>query len=207
MVFRLSLQTFLLGNKSLSLFVPGETEVKQAYESGKLDSPFWTQVWPSAQALALFLLDHPELIQNKKVLELGAGLGLPSLVAAQTATSVLCTDYIKEAVDVAQKSADYHSLENFSTAVLDWQRLPTDLDVDVVLLSDVNYEPDAFSVLVKMIRHFLQKKVTIVLATPQRLMAKPFVESLLSFRVRQEERTVLSDTNEHSVTLLVLAKA
>ena len=60
--------------------------------------PYWSKVWPSAEALALFILQHPEYIAGKMVVELGAGLGLPSLVAAQMAASVLCTDYEPEAV-------------------------------------------------------------------------------------------------------------
>mmetsp|Transcript_51608 Transcript_51608/g.102525 ORF Transcript_51608/g.102525 Transcript_51608/m.102525 type:complete len:468 (-) Transcript_51608:129-1532(-) len=41
---------------------------------------FW--VWPAARALATHLITHPELVRGRRVVELGAGTGLPGMVAA-----------------------------------------------------------------------------------------------------------------------------
>ncbi|CAE7571885.1 Mettl21c [Symbiodinium pilosum] len=50
-------------------------------------------IWPAASRLAVYLCDHPDLIQNKSVLELGAGLGLVGAAcAAAGAKPVLVTD-------------------------------------------------------------------------------------------------------------------
>ena len=50
--------------------------------------------WNTARCLADFLLRHPRLARTKRVLEFGAGAGLPSLLAVlQGAGGVVCTDY------------------------------------------------------------------------------------------------------------------
>ena len=51
-------------------------------------------IWPAALELCAYLASHPSLVQGRNVLELGAGVGLPGLLAAQLgARSVVLTDY------------------------------------------------------------------------------------------------------------------
>src|SRR6185437_10591823 len=41
-----------------------------------LPPPFWAFAWAGGQALARYVLDHPEIVQGKRVLDIGAGSGL-----------------------------------------------------------------------------------------------------------------------------------
>lgn len=62
--------------------------------SKKQDGLFADDVWPGAVVMANYLVDHPEMCANKRVLELGAGASLPSLVAAKLDTEkVVISDY------------------------------------------------------------------------------------------------------------------
>ncbi|RZU31993.1 putative nicotinamide N-methyase [Blastococcus saxobsidens] len=57
------------------------------------DPPFWAAAWPGGQALARYLLDHPELVAGRSVLDLGAGSGLVAVAAVRAgAASVLASD-------------------------------------------------------------------------------------------------------------------
>lgn len=194
------LQTVDLGNTVTDLFVPDEAAMKEAYQRAEIPFPYWSKLWPAAIALSKFLLDHPELIKAKKVVELGGGLGLPSLVAAPYAASVLCTDCAVDATVIARESGTQNGCTNFKTAVIDWNDLPEELTADVVLLSDVNYDPASFENLWRLVNQLLKKGVTVILSTPQRLVAKGFVESILPFCILQEERKV----DETPVSLFVL---
>lgn len=147
--------------------------------------PYWAKIWPAAKALTQFLANHPLLLKNKQVLELAAGIGLPSLLAAQIAQQVTCTDYVPEPLAYITEAAKHHT--NFTTAVLNWNNLPKDLSTDVLLLSDVNYEPAAFEQLLQVIHNFLQQGTTIIISTPQRLMAKPFIDALQQFCILRQE--------------------
>lgn len=186
MQFGQVLQQVQIGERFTKVYVPDETVLRQAYDAEQISFPYWGKLWPAAKALAQWLHEHPETIKNKNVLELGAGLGLPSLVAAQCATSIVCTDADANAMEYVQASAKHLGCTNLSTAVLDWQQIPEGLETDVVLLSDVNYNPDAFPALLQTIQFFIESKAIVVLSTPQRLMAKPFVERLSKYVVKQQ---------------------
>ena len=178
--------------------------MQQKAENKQASFPYWAQVWPAAIALAQFVVNHPKYTKNKTVLELAAGLGLPSLAAAPLAKNVACTDYITTAVEVAQQSANYNGFDNVQCYTLDWNALPHDLETEVLLLSDVNYEPQQFEVLYNVMQRFLQKGTTILLSTPQRLMAKPFILQLLPFCVVQQQAYVQQPKEEVAITILVL---
>lgn len=209
MKLNLQVETFHGGKHPISLYRPDGAEVLQQYRLQKnKDSqtpfPYWTQVWPAAKALAQYLLQHPPVVSGKTVLELAAGLGLPSLVAARFAQHVCCSDYLPEAVAVMEQSANLNHYKNISCRVLDWHHLPDDLTADVLLLSDVNYEPEEFAVLYTVLSGFISRGSTVVLSTPQRLMAKSFIEQLLPWCVRQQEMIVSHGEQEVAVSVLEL---
>jgi predicted nicotinamide N-methyase len=206
MSFPLELKTFHLLGQPVEIFVPQTNAVREIYLRGNIPFPYWSQAWPASLALSEFLLLHKEYIQQKKVIELGAGLGLPSIIAASYAHSVLCSDYISEAVGIASQSAAHNGLNNFTAQVLDWHSLPHNLSADVLLLSDINYDPAIFSVQQQLINHFIKTGTIVILSTPQRLMAKEFVAPLMSFCKQQEEISVSHHGNVMRITILVLGK-
>jgi predicted nicotinamide N-methyase len=65
--------------------------------------PYWAELWPSGIALAR-VVESLEL-RGRRVLELGAGLGLPSLAAALGGADVLATDWAGEAVALLRANA------------------------------------------------------------------------------------------------------
>ncbi len=194
---------------TIDLFVPNPQEVQESYfrqKEAQAHAPFphWAKVWPAALAMGDFIQQHPELVQNKNVLELAAGLGLPAFVAARYATTVCCSDYLEESVTAMVKSAQHLQLLNVTCLVLDWNHLPHDLATDVLLLSDINYDPDQFIGLYEVLQQFLQRGTLILLATPQRLMAKPFIEKLLPFCRQQYEMPVYQQQQHTPVSILLL---
>jgi predicted nicotinamide N-methyase len=198
------LQTIQLQQDEVQLFVPDADAVHESYRRGEIPFPYWSRIWPAAIALTEFVLQHPYLVENKNVIELGAGLGLPSLVAARFAADVVCTDHSAEAVAFANLSASHNWLTNFHAHRLDWNEMTTDSGADVMLLSDINYEPLAFDALMKLVFSFLENGKTILLSTPQRLMAKDFITAILPFCKQQEERVISYEGIEATISLFVL---
>jgi len=204
MKFTPHLETVIIKDQEFLLYAPSFKEVHDAYINKAIGFPYWAQVWPSAKALASFILDHPELIKNKKVLELGAGLGLPSLVAARWAASVVCSDHDLTAIGFAALSAQYHQLKNVFTSIIDWEQLPLNLETDVLLLSDINYKPEAFEWQQEFIHSFLQKNITVLLSTPQRLLARSFLLPLMNFCRQHEEIIIPHQDKEVIISVIVL---
>ncbi|MEO5947036.1 MAG: methyltransferase [Chitinophagaceae bacterium] len=198
------LQSFTIGNQSIGIFVPDSMAIQEAYK--KQHTPYWAQVWHAAIGLCIFLQQHPEYIKNRTVLELGAGLGLPGIVAAATAKDICISDKSPEVIAIVQQSVLHHQLNNVSCKVIDWNDIDAVPVSEVVLLSDINYEPDAFAALTKMIVHFLDNNCTIILCTPQRLMGKAFVESLLAYCITNATIPVQLRGKQENISVFVLVK-
>jgi predicted nicotinamide N-methyase len=197
-------QTFEFNNRELLLAIPQEKALKEWYEQNKATHsfPFWAKVWPAAKALAQFISSNHELVAGKKVLEIAGGLGLPSLVAAKFSREVICTDAIKEAISFINSSIKLNSLINITAKVYNWNESATSSNADVLLMSDVNYNPDDFPQLFAFIQAQMQKPITILLSTPQRLMAKPFIEALQPFIFQQQELFIQEEEVMCSVFVL-----
>ena len=203
------LQTCQLQDFSFALFVPPQSAIREAYQQQQLlDAnaafPYWAKVWPSAVGLSFFINKHPHFINNKKVLEVAAGLGLPSLVAAKWATTVCCSDYLEDPLAFVKASALHNDIHNINYQIINWAHLPNDIETNVLLLSDINYEPLAFVLVFNMITYFLAKQTTIILSTPQRLLAKPFITQLLPFCKLQQTIDVIENGKPVSIAILVL---
>jgi predicted nicotinamide N-methyase len=57
------------------------------------EPPFWAAAWPGGQALARYVLDHPDLVRDRAVLDLGSGSGLVAVAAARAgAAGVLASE-------------------------------------------------------------------------------------------------------------------
>lgn len=201
-MFASTVQSFTFNTTIVQLVMPNAVAVQQWYEQQITATPFpfWAKVWPAAVALTNFLAQNQQFIRQKNVLEIAAGLGLPSVYAAQFANTVCCSDYVQEPLDFVLASAQFNQLNNLTCEVFNWNNLPDSIEADVVLLSDINYEPSAFDSLFSMLQNFLHKQTTVILSTPQRLMAKPFIEKVLPYCVYIEEQQI----NDTAVSVYVL---
>jgi predicted nicotinamide N-methyase len=116
----------------------------EALEAGDVDPgsdpPFWAAAWPGGQALARYVLDHPEVVAGRTVLDLGAGSGLVAVAALQAgAVRVVASDvdpYGRAAIAV---NAELNGVGPVEVAgdLLDGE---PDASIDVVLAGDVCYD-------------------------------------------------------------------
>jgi predicted nicotinamide N-methyase len=54
-------------------------------EAAEVPRPYWAFGWSGGQALARYILDHPETVRGRRVLDFGAGCGIASIAAALVA--------------------------------------------------------------------------------------------------------------------------
>ena len=199
----LHLQPISLSGKQLYIYIPDADAVQKAYCDNK-DAAYWAQVWPASIGLCNFLQQNLQHIENKNVLELAAGLGLSGLYAAGFARQVSITDREAQAIECIKQSAAHLQLQNVKAFALDWKDAPNISQPDIVLLSDVNYEPEVFEELHKVIVYFLEKNIPVIISTPQRLVAKPFINSLLLYCRQQWNSEVIWNSGEAAVSVFVL---
>ena len=101
--------------------------------------PFWAFAWSGGQALARYVLDHPDVVRGKCVLDFGSGSGLVAIAAAISgAAEVLAADIDPTAVTAAALNAEINGVQLDITS----RDLVGDLtrDWDVVLAGDMYYD-------------------------------------------------------------------
>ena len=201
-----ALQTFIFGDKIVEIFVPDQKQVKENYSlnSTSFSSPYWAKVWPASIALCTFLQSNLHYIIDKKLLELAAGLALPGIFCAAYAKEICISDIEPAAIEIMRISILHNNLKNSIAEVIDWSNFQTIAIPEVLLLSDINYEPAQFEVLSNLIRHFLNHNCTIILSTPQRLIGRDFINKLLQFCKEQTAENVDYEGTPVAVSIFVL---
>ena len=103
--------------------------------------PYWAERWPSGIALSEHVPARDDL-RGRRVLEIGCGLGLPSLVAARHGADVVAMDWSPDAIALLDRNASHNGLPVAAVSA-NWR--DTDAIValgpfDLVLAADVLYE-------------------------------------------------------------------
>jgi predicted nicotinamide N-methyase len=100
-------------------------------------APFWASAWLGGQALARFILDHPEVVAGRRVLDLAAGSGIVGVAASLAgAARVTANDIDPLAVAAVEMNARANAVDiEVSCTTMEDE----DLSADVVLAGDVFY--------------------------------------------------------------------
>jgi len=125
-----------LADDAVSLW---ELTEEQLGELG-LPPPFWAFAWAGGQALARYVLDQPEIVRGKSVLDMASGSGLVTIAAMQAgASSALAADIDRFAGDAAQLNA---ALNNVTLETTDADLIGAEAPHDVILVGDLFYDRD-----------------------------------------------------------------
>jgi predicted nicotinamide N-methyase len=139
--------------------------------------PYWARPWPSGLALASWLVDEP-VAAGARVLELGSGLGAPSVVAARAGATVLATDGAPDAVAFCAHVLALNEVVA-DVAVVDWAQQGEALvargPFDVVLAADVLYTRANVEIALRLWPRLLAPGGVLRLADPQRAGTRDFL--------------------------------
>ncbi|GAB4263367.1 MAG: hypothetical protein Kow0092_14220 [Deferrisomatales bacterium] len=139
--------------------------------------PYWAELWPSAVALAGFLLRRG-VRPGTRVVELGCGLGLAGVAAAMAGARVLFTDFEPDALAFARANHALNLRRPGRTRLVDWRTPPPDLCAPLVLASDVLYERRFLQPFVATLARVVAPGGVAYVAEPGRDVAAGTVEGL-----------------------------
>ena len=168
--------TVVAGPLRLSILRPPDPDamIDEARFDEDQFMPYWAELWASGIALAAVVATRD--LHGLRVLELGCGLGVPSIAAALGGAEVLATDWAPEALDLTRRNAERNGMP-VETLLADWskpaalvQRAPFDL----VLCADVLYEPRNVDALLDLLPQLTSE---VLLGEPGRATAARFFES------------------------------
>jgi predicted nicotinamide N-methyase len=147
--------------------------------------PYWARPWPSGVGLAGALHDDPPQ-PGTRVLELGCGLALPSVVAARAGAQVLATDGSTDAVAFAAHVLALNEVEG-EVAYVDWsihgEALVARGPFDLVLAADVLYTKANVEAALHLFPRLVKPGGELKIADPNRAGAERF---LAEFEVESE---------------------
>jgi len=137
-----------LADEAFALWEKTEEELGQL----GLPPPFWAFAWAGGQGVARYLLDHPEWVSGKKVLDLASGSGLVAVAAMKAgARSVLANDIDEFAMAAITLNAKANGCE---VALRLGDVLSEDpKDFEVILAGDVFYQQQ----LAERVTHFMER--------------------------------------------------
>jgi predicted nicotinamide N-methyase len=117
---------------------------EQATGRTGLDPPFWAFAWAGGQALARYLLDHPETVTGRQVVDVASGSGLVAIAAALAGAAGVTAcdiDPLAAAAITLNAAANGVAIRAVCADVLSQGDLPAP-GTDLVLVADAFYERD-----------------------------------------------------------------
>jgi predicted nicotinamide N-methyase len=183
----------LPGERDAFLVLPADWEALREEEGAAgRPVPWWARPWPSGRALAAALAAAPPP-RGSRVLELGCGLALPSVVAARAGGEVLATDGATDAVAYAAHALALNEVDA-EVAHVDWaahgEALTARGPWDLVLAADVLYTSANVEAALALLPRLLADRGEVRLADPGRAGARDF---LAAARARFTVHTERSD--------------
>ncbi|MDI1284268.1 MAG: 50S ribosomal protein L11 methyltransferase [Reyranella sp.] len=150
-------------------YVPIWQATEAWLEEQNVDPPYWAFCWPGGQAIARYLLDNPERVRGKRVIDFAAGSGVSSMAAARAgAASVTANDIDALSLVAARLNGQANGL-SFDVSADDWLAgAEGNPDADVVIAGDVCYERDMSVRALAWLRSHARKGRLVLLGDPGR---------------------------------------
>jgi 2-polyprenyl-3-methyl-5-hydroxy-6-metoxy-1,4-benzoquinol methylase len=167
------------------------------------DFPLWAKIWKASWVLSGYLADMP-VEPDKRFLEIGAGVGLVSIVAASFGHQITMTEYNPDALNFARANAHLNNRPDLAIRKLDWHHPQLSGKFDAIVASEITYKQADFSSLIQLFRSYLQPRGQIILASEMRKTGKDLFNFLKTdFDIKVEKKSLRS---EAATTQIVLFK-
>jgi predicted nicotinamide N-methyase len=160
-------------------------EASEVFGAAEQPPPFWAFAWPGGAVLARYVLDHPELVRGRRVLDFGAGGGIAGIAAALAgAAEVMASDLDP----IARAAIAINAELNGVSVATCGDVMEMDVEADVLLAGDVCYERSKALGVLAWLRRCAARGAFVLLADPHRgffhLADEPGVELLETRLVR-----------------------
>jgi predicted nicotinamide N-methyase len=189
-------ETFILENTSI-LSPPHVPEIKlhladeahelwlkteEELEEIGLPPPFWAFAWAGGQGLARYILDHPQTVAGKRVIDFASGSGLVAIAAdmagAATITAVDIDPWSEAAIGLNGRQ------NGVSIAYRCQDIIGTSIDADVLLAGDVFYDKRFADRLIPWFSSLVKQDCQVIVGDPGRAYCpKEIMECIASFEV------------------------
>lgn len=168
--------------------------------------PYGAALWPGALALAHEVATRESEFRGRSVLELGAGTGLPGLVAAALGAAVVQTDRSELIAHVCRLNGAHNRLAGIEYRVADWADWRDAARYDWIIGSDILYADTQHEHLRRIFEGNLAPGGRVLLSDPYRPPSLPLLEGLAAggWGVRHSRWTIGEGTDARPVAVYEL---
>lgn len=147
--------------------------------------PLFGQLWPSGEVLASAMQVFP--VSGLRILELGCGLGLSSLVLQRLEADITASDYHPLAGEFLERNTKLNHLQPIRYVRCDWALEYPELGLfDLIIGSDLLYERDHPALLAGFIDRHTAAKARVVIVDPRRGHVASFSREMAAFGYQQD---------------------
>jgi predicted nicotinamide N-methyase len=166
-----------LADEAIALWSKTEEELA----ADGLPPPLWAFAWAGGQALARYLLDHPDTVRGRRVLDFGAGGGISAIAAARAgAADVEASEIDRFAIAAIEANARVNSVA--VRARLE-DLVGVDEGWEVVLAGDVAYEAGPTAAIFDWLGGLAARGATVLVGDPGRsFLPKSRLSSLATYQ-------------------------
>lgn len=171
----------------ISLYVADEaTELWQKTEDelGRLGlpPPFWAFAWAGGQALARYILDHPEAVRGRRVLDFASGSGLVAIAAMKAgAAGVTASDIDPFAITAIRLNAEANGV---NVGIVEGDLVGRDEGWGAALAGDICYERDLAERVAVWLHTLSRRGASVLIGDPGRsYLPKERLEEVATYQV------------------------
>ena len=169
--------------------------------------PFWVKLWEASLMLADVMASSP-VQPGTSLLELGAGMGAPGLVAASKGYRVTLSDYEPHILDFQRVSAAANGLTDINFKIIDWKS-PKDMpQFDRIIGAEILFRDEFFDPLLKLFDSYLAPEGEIYIAHDVRRKSVPQFLALAEkeYEIAVSARKMRSEDKELTILINRLRK-
>ena len=201
-----------LGGRTWSFLHTGAVltlEDEQRYLKDERDPlPYGVMLWPASIALAHEVLARAAELPGKRVLELGAGTGVPGIVAGSLGARVLQTDRSEVALHVCAMNVKRNEVLFIEQRVAAWETFESAETYDLILGSDVLYATDMHARLRAICETYLAPGGRVLFSDPFRAQSLPLLEQMdaSNWRVTLAKYAIRLSNGERAIAVYELTR-
>lgn len=140
--------------------------------------PYGVILWAASIALSHEIASRADVFRGKRILELGAGTGMPGIVASSHASKVIQTDRNELVMSVCKRNIELNDVRNIEQRIVDWTEWNDAERYDWILGSDILYGEKMHPHLRRIFETNLKSGGRILLSDPFRAESLKLLEAL-----------------------------
>ena len=164
--------------------------------------PLWAKIWQASWVLADYIAKQP-VETRKNMLEIGAGVGLVSIVAAAFGHRITLTEFNSDALQFAHANACINGCSQLPIFELDWNRPHLRETFDYIVASEVTFRKKDWQPLVKLFKTYLNPHGQVILTGEMKRVDKSIYQILESDFVLRIQKIVLRSSGEELAVFLL----